>query len=325
MNVAERIKLRGTDLEVSRLCLGTMTFGDQADASTSRSIVDLCLERGIDFIDTANMYAKGGSESLLGEILARRRDQVVLASKVGVRMGNAPEEGGLSARAIEHGIEASLERLKTDYLDVYYLHLPDHDVPLEESLRAMDDLVRKGKVRHIAISNYASWEACRLLWLAEKHSLHAARITQPMYNLIARGIEQEFLPMCVALGLSTIVYNPLAGGLLTGKHRERRAVAGSRFDGNEMYLDRYWHDANFDAVDELARTCESQGRSLISASFAWLLHHTRADGLILGASKLEQLEQNLDAISEGPLSPDLLAACEALWEGVRQIAPKYNR
>lgn len=321
----QHITLRHTDLTVSRICLGTMTFGSQTDTDEAARLVDHCLDSGVNFFDTANIYNKGASESILGRILRGRRSSVVLASKVRGKMGDGPNESGLSRVAIMRALDDTLRRLGTDYLDLYYLHQPDYEVPLEESLDAIDRLVRLGKVRWPASSNYASWQVCRMLWLAETHSYKPASVTQPMYNLLARGIEQEYLPMAKEFGVSTVVYNPLAGGLLTGKQSREAPIPGTRFDNNQLYLDRYWHPAYFDAVDRLGAIAASVGRSLVSLALNWLLHHSPADCVILGASRLDQMSENLRAAEEGPLPEDVLAACDQVWADLRGITPKYNR
>jgi aryl-alcohol dehydrogenase-like predicted oxidoreductase len=321
----DRVQLKQTDLVVSRVCLGTMTFGGQTGEAAAGRMIDRCLEAGVNFIDTANVYNKGASESILGRVLKGRRGSVVLASKVRGKMGEGPDESGLSRAAILRAIDESLRRLQTDYLDLYYLHLPDYAAPLEESLAAMDELVRAGKVRYPASSNYAAWQVVRMLWLAEDSGYRPAAVTQPMYNLLARGIEQEYMPMCREMGISTVVYNPLAGGLLTGKQGRDAPLPGTRFENNQLYLDRYWHPAQFDAVDELRRIAERAGRSLVSLSLNWLYHHTQADCVILGASRVQQLEQNLNALEEGPLAPETVAACDAVWAKLRGVTPNYNR
>ena len=164
-----------------------------------------------------------------------------------------------------------------------------------------------------------------MLWMSAEKGYLPAHVTQPMYNLLARGIEQEYLPMCKQFGVSTVVYNPLAGGLLTGKQQIGRPIAGTRFDNNQLYLDRYWHPAYFQAVEELRTIAEQAGRSLVDLSLSWLLHHTAADCVILGASRMEQLEQNLAAVEAGPLPEDVVNACDAVWRNLRGITPKYNR
>jgi 1-deoxyxylulose-5-phosphate synthase len=317
-----------TGLSVSRICFGTMTFGAQVDEPAAGRIFERCLDGGINFFDTANVYNAGESERILGRLLAGRRDRVVLASKVRGKMGEAPHEQGLSRAAIVEAVDRSLERLGTDYLDLYYLHLPDYAVPIEESLEAMDSLVRAGKVRHVATSNYAAWQVCRMHALCEKNGWAVPYVSQPMYNLLARGIEAEYLPMCRELGVSTVVYNPLAGGLLTGKHSQQAPVAGSRFDSPQlgrMYMDRYWHPAQFEAVERLRAAAALAGRSLVSVALNWILHHTPADCVILGASRIEQLEQNLAVLNEGALPVPVLEECDRVWESLRGVAPRYNR
>jgi len=321
----QQITLPHTDLKVSRACFGTMTLGKPCDLAYSGRLVDACLDHGINFFDTANMYQSGVAESMLGEILKGRRHQVVLASKAACKMGHGPDEGGLSRQALLKAIDDTLKRLQTDYLDLYYLHFPDWSVPIEESLEAMDEIVRAGKVRHPASSNYAGWQVVQMLWISETKGYRPPYVSQPMYNLLARGIEAEYLPMCKQFGVSTIVYNPLAGGLLTGKQHIERPLPGTRFDNNQLYLDRYWHPAYFRAVDELRSIAENAGRSLVGLSLSWLLHHTIADCVILGASSLEQLSQNLAAFDAGPLPDEAVKACDAVWRNLRGITPRYNR
>jgi aryl-alcohol dehydrogenase-like predicted oxidoreductase len=317
--------LKHTDLTVSRACFGTMTFGSQADEASSIRMIDRVIDAGVNFIDTANVYNKGLSETIVGKALKGRRNRVILASKVRGKMGDAPDQSGLSKRAMLRAIEDSLKRLQTDYLDLYYLHQPDYAAPIEETLETMEYLVRKGKVRYPASSNYSGWQVCRMLWLAEKNASKPAWITQPMYNLLARGIEQEYLPMTREFGISTIVYNPLAGGLLTGKQKRGAPISGTRFDSNDMYLKRYWYDTYFDAVDELLAVARAAGRSPVSFALNWLLNHTAADCVILGASKIEQLEENLKALDDGPLPGDAVAACDRVWTRLRGVTPQYNR
>jgi 1-deoxyxylulose-5-phosphate synthase len=319
----ERRILNGTSLEVSRACLGTMTFGAQAGPAESARMLDMALEAGIDFLDTANVYAGGESERLLGEMLGARRKSLVLASKVGMKTPSEP--GGLAGAAVMAAAENSLSRLRTDYLDIYYLHTPDYSVCIEETLEAADRLVQQGKVRHVATSNYASWQLCRLLWTAAERKLASPRVAQPMYNLLARRIEDEFLPACRELGVGTVAYNPLAGGLLTGKQKLEAPLPGSRFDGNKIYTDRYWNEAAFQAVGRLGELAAGAGRSLASLALNWLLRHSAVDSIILGASRPEQLAENLAAMGDGPLSAEMLTGCDEVWAELRGPAPKYNR
>src|SRR6266436_7074128 len=317
--------LKHTDLTVSRVCFGTMTFGSQVDEATAARMIDLCIDRGVNFFDTANVYNKGLAETITGKALKGRREKVILASKVRGKMGDAADESGLSKRAMLRAIDESLQRLQTDYLDLYYLHQPDYAVPIEESLEAMERLVKQGKVRYPASSNYSGWQVGQMQWIAEKNGYKAATVTQPMYNLLARGIEQEYLPMCKEFGVATVVFNPLAGGMLTGKQNRDKPLPGTRFDGNQMYLSRYWHEEDFDAVGALLEVAKKAGRSPVSLALNWLLHHTATDCIILGASKMEQLEENLKAMEEGPLGADTVAACDQVWAKIRGVSPQYNR
>ena len=246
--------LQHTDLKVSRLSFGNMTFGSQTDEASACRIVDRVLGAGINFFDTANSYNRGLAETILGKALGARRKSVVVASKVFNKMGDGPDDCGLTRAAMHKAIDTSLARLGTDYLDIYYLHQPDWATPMEETLATMDELVRAGKVRYPAVSNYAAWQVAEILWICEKHGYKPPHISQPMYNLIARGIEEEFLPFCKRFGVSVVPYNPLAGGLLTGKHKqEGGTTGGTRFDKNELYLTRYWHTDDFAAVEELRK------------------------------------------------------------------------
>jgi aryl-alcohol dehydrogenase-like predicted oxidoreductase len=321
----ETRKLPHTDLTVSRACFGAMTFGGQADEAAARRMIDLCIDRGINFFDTANAYNKGQSEVVLGNVLKGRRQKYVVASKVGMKTGEPAGVPPLSRKSILENIDATLRRLQTDYLDLYYLHMPDYDAPIDETLAAMDEVVRAGKVRYPGTSNFAAWQVEQTLWISEKKGYTAPFVSQPMLNLLARGIEQEYIPFCRQFGVSMIVYNPLAGGMLTGKQQREKPLAGTRFDNNQMYLDRYWHPAYFDAVEELQCVAQKAGRSMIDLSLNWLLYHTASDCVILGASKVEQLEQNLAVFGKGPLADETVVACDQVWRNLRGVTPKYNR
>ncbi len=318
--------LRHTDLKVSRASFGTMPFGKQADQVTSTRMVDQCLEAGINFFDTANMYNLGRAEEVLGQALGARRSQVVLASKVRYRMGEAPDDAGLGRAAIGKALEATLKRLGTDYLDLYYLHWPDYDTAIEETLEAMDEAVRGGKVRYPAISNYAAWQVAEIFCIAQKQGYRPPYVSQPMYNLLARGIEEEYLPFARRFGVSLAVYNPLAGGLLTGKHsREKGPIAGTRFDSNQLYLGRYWHDDYFAAVDELRSIAADAGKTIVELALQWLLGQEQVDSVILGASRPEQLAENLKACEGARLDRGTMVRCHEVWRRLRGITPKYNR
>jgi aryl-alcohol dehydrogenase-like predicted oxidoreductase len=318
--------LSTTDLRVSRLCFGTLTFGSQTDEAVASRIVDRCIDAGINFFDTANVYSKGAAETILGRALASRRQRVILATKVGGKMGDGPEESGLSRAALHKALETSLKRLQTDYVDLYYLHLPDYTVPIGETLAALGEVVRAGKVRYAAVSNYAAWQVCEIHWIAEKNGFKPPRVSQPMYNVLTRAIEEEYLAFCKRFNVAVVPYNPLAGGLLTGKHSKQHGpIAGTRFAGNKLYLDRYWHDDYFAAVEELAGIARAAGKTLVELAFQWLLSQAQVDSIILGASRIEQLEENLKACQSGKLDEPLLACCDEVWKRLRGTTPKYNR
>lgn len=318
--------LQHTDLMVSRASFGTMPFGKQADQATSTKMVDQCLDAGINFFDTANMYNLGRAEEVLGQALGPRRPRVIVASKVRYRMGDGPDDVGLSRAAIRKALEASLKRLGTDYLDLYYLHWPDYDIPIEETLEAMDEAVRSGKVRYPAVSNYAAWQVAEIFCICQKQGYRPPYVSQPMYNLLARGIEEEYAPFAKRFGVSMVVYNPLAGGLLTGKHsREKGPIAGTRFDSNQLYLGRYWHDDYFAAVGELGTIAADAGKSPVELALQWLLGRQEVDSVILGASRPEQLAENLKACESGGLDAATVARCDEVWKRLRGITPKYNR
>lgn len=321
----ERITLKQTDLAVSRVVLGTMTFGGQADEATSRRILDKAIDSGINFLDTANSYNKGVTEEIVGRALLGRRSNYILASKCFNKMGDGADESGLSRKAMFRAIEDSLRRLRTDYLDVYYLHQPDWNVPIDETLETMEELVKQGKVRYPASSNYAAWQVAQMQEAARRNGYKPAVITQPMYNLLARGIEQEYCAMAQAYGISMVVYNPLAGGLLTGKHRRDSYTPGTRFDNNKMYQDRYWHEDTFDAVEALEQVARQENRSLISVALNWVMRHSPVDCMILGATSVEQLDMNLSTLAHGPLSENTLKTCDVIWGALRGQTPNYNR
>ena len=306
--------------------MGAMTFGSQADREESRRIVDRCLDVGINFFDTANVYNQGKSEELLGEALGSRRQGIILASKVRGVMKVPTDHSGLSREAIRCALNASLDRLQTDYLDIYYLHLPDYDTPIEESLAAMDELKQEGKIRYLATSNYSAWQMCEMFTICEREGYAKPWIAQPMYNLAARGIEQEYMAFTKKYGISNIVYNPLAGGLLTGKQKRNSApLANTRFDGNQMYLDRFWHNAYFDAVAEVKAIAQDENMTPIDMAFRWLLAQEQVHCILLGASSLNQLDQNLEALKASPLTNEQLSACDEVWHKLRGPTPNYNR
>jgi aryl-alcohol dehydrogenase (NADP+) len=321
----ETIVLKGTGATVSRVSLGTMTFGAQADEAASLRMVDMALDAGINFIDTADTYVKGVSEQIVGKALRGRRDRVVLASKVFNSMGDTPKEGGLHRWHIIRGVEASLQRLQTDCLDICYMHRPDRNTPIEESLAAFDTLVQQGKVVYVGMSNHAAWQVCEAKWKSELNRWAPPVVVQLPYNLITRGIDEECLEFTQKLKVGVTVYNPLAAGLLTGKHkRDSGPVAGTRFDINDDYYGRFWHDVNFEAAETLAGIAADAGLTSIELALRWLMSQAAVDSVILGVSKVEHLEDNL-AAADGRVDSDVMARCDEVWRSLRGPHFKYNR
>ncbi|MGH2390582.1 MAG: aldo/keto reductase [Chloroflexota bacterium] len=321
-----KIKQMGrTGLKVSEICLGTMTFGNQADSDTSFAIMDVADQAGVNFFDAADVYPLGGDLSMVGrteEIVGNwirergARDRIVLATKCRGRMGPQPNDEGLSRRHIIAACEASLRRLGTDYIDLYQLHGPDPETPIEETLRALDSLVQSGKVRYIGCSNFPAWRLADALWTSAAHDLARFDCDQPRYNLAFRMIEDEIVPLCQAHGVGIIAYNPLAGGVLTGRYRGiRDAQEGTRFTLNragELYRKRYWSDEIFEVVDRLSSFMEGRGKALVHVALAWVLAQPGITSAIVGASRPEQLQESLAATSI-TLDEEELAACADAW------------
>ncbi|MFD1717625.1 aldo/keto reductase [Georgenia deserti] len=322
----ERIKLAGTDLTVGRVVFGTMTFGTQVDVGEAAQMVHTCREAGVTMFDTSNNYANGASEEMLGQIIKPFRDEVVVSTKAGSHVDQAdPSLAGLGRKALHHAVDASLRRLGLDHIDVYYLHRPDWRTPIEETLAAADEIVRSGKVRFVGQSNFAAWQITEMHYLAKIHGWPEVRISQPMYNLLGRRIEAEYAACSERLELTNITYNPLAGGLLTGKHKQDSPPdAGTRFS-KPRYRDRYWNTAQFRAVEQLRLIAEDAGVTLIELAYGWLNSRPLAHGLLLGASHLDQLRSNLAAVESTTLGADTMSACDEVWSDLRGAAPDYNR
>jgi 1-deoxyxylulose-5-phosphate synthase len=314
-------KLGGTGLTVSRLCLGTMTFGLQSDEQTSRTVLDAAAAAGVNFIDTADVYPLGGgvahagrTEEIVGRWLKGKREQFIVATKCVGKVGNAPWDQGASRKHILDAIEHSLRRLQTDYVDLYQLHSDDRSTPLDETLAALDDIVRAGKVRYIGVSNFLAYRLALALGKAEARGWTKFVSVQPRYNLLFREIERELLPLAAEERIGVIPYNPLAGGLLTGKHELKNdPTPNTRFSGAaaERYRERYWHEREFATVEALRNVVKEAGLSLTTAAVAWVLANPTITSAILGASKPEQLADTLLA-SERALDPQLKSRLDAL-------------
>lgn len=290
-----QVPLGTTGIQVSELCFGTMTFGRESDEALSAKVYARCREAGINFFDCANVYAGGESERILGKLVGPERDQIVLTSKVYFPMGKGPLDRGYSRAAIMHHVEASLKRLGTDHLDLYFLHHWDEDTPIEDALRALDDLVRDGKIRYPAVSNFAAWQIARALGTSERLGLAPFRCVQPMYNLLKRQAEVEILLMAQAEGLAVIPYSPMAGGVLTGKYGRKDLSVDGRLGESAMYAKRYGADAEFEAAVAFAELAREHGWHPAALAVAWVGHHPGVTAPIVGARNLEQLESTLTA------------------------------
>lgn len=313
-----------TGLKVSEICLGTMTFGNQCDERTAFAIMDKAAEHGVYFFDTADAYpvppspeTAGRTEEIMGKWLKGKRDRFILATKCRIRVGTGPMDEGLSRRHILKAADDSLRRLQSDYIDLYQPHLPDAETPIDETLRALDDLVRQGKVRYVGCSNYPAWQLALALGISYRHDLARFDCLQPRYNLLYREIETELLPLCRDQGVGVIAYNPLAGGLLTGKYKapNEPPPSGTRFTlgkTGELYRERYWHQAQFDAVAALKRFFELRKRSLVQVAVAWVLAQGDITSAIVGATRAEQLDESLAAVHI-TLDAEELEACNLAW------------
>jgi 1-deoxyxylulose-5-phosphate synthase len=328
-----KIKRMGrTGLKVAEICLGTMTFGKQCDEATSFAIMDAALELGIDFFDTADGYPMGGTlqtvgstETIVGKWLKGRRQQIVLATKCWVPMGAGPNDGGLSRKHIFDAVEGSLRRLQTDYIDLYQAHAPDPETPIDETIRAFDDLVHQGKVRYIGCSNFKAWLLATALSISDRYELTRMDCVQPRYNILFREIENELLPLCHHHGLGVIAYNPLAGGFLTGKyHAGAQPPRETRFGflsghTKSIYHKRYWQDAQFEAVEHLQKYFTERDKSLTRVAIAWVLAQPDVTSAIVGATSAAQLRESVPA-TELTLDADEIETCNDVWFSLPRLS-----
>jgi aryl-alcohol dehydrogenase-like predicted oxidoreductase len=290
----------GTGLMVSELCLGCMTFGRETDEETSKGLVSRFLEAGGNFIDTADVYSNGVSEEITGRAIKGVRDDVVLATKVRFPMGEGPNDVGLSRKHVTQGCEDSLRRLGTDYIDLYQVHCWDAATPLEETLSALSDLVRAGKVRYVGVSNFTAWQIVKSVALSDALGFERFVCLQPQYSLIERNVEYEILPACLEDGLGVIPWSPLGGGFLSGKYRrDERPPEDSRIAGAEEHQEEYWDrratERNWAALDVVGEISEATGKSYAQIALNWLLRQPAVTAPIIGARTMEQLEDNIGA------------------------------
>jgi aryl-alcohol dehydrogenase-like predicted oxidoreductase len=316
------------EVAMTDVLLGTMTFGDTVDLDAARAMVDQALAMGIDHIDTANVYSTGDAERMLGKLLAGRRDEVTLATKVGMPSADAGPHAPLSAAAITRCVEASLGRLCTDRVDLLYLHQPDRSTPLEETLGVVAELQRQGKVVEFGLSNYSAWMTVDVERAAVAAGVSKPTVGQQLLNLVARRLEDEYVEMARAHGLRTAAYNPLGGGLLTGLHSVDTYPDAGRFGDSRlaaMYQARYWSPSIFEAIRQYQRIATDAGMTLLELALRWVAGHEYVDAVIVGASKVEHVVTNVDLLRRGRLTDDLIDSIDAVGADLRGPMPAYHR
>ncbi|MCW8892998.1 MAG: aldo/keto reductase [Deltaproteobacteria bacterium] len=306
---------------------GTMTFGKQVDEATADRMLGMFLDAGHNELDTAYVYGEGVTEKILGRILTPERwQQIYLATKA-----NPWEEGGLQPASVRLQLETSLQRLKTESVDLFYLHSPDLKTPIETTLETCQKLFSEGKFRALGLSNYAAWQVVDIWHICQRNGWVLPTVYQGMYNAITRDVETELFPALRAMGIKFYAYNPLAGGMLTGKHlTSEQLPAAGRFVIQKNYQERYWKKSFFDAVDHLRHLCSTQKDSMADCALRWQLFHSRlsaeqGDAIIIGASGPEQLRCNLESLSRPPLGAEIVTAYDHAWDLARPDCPAYFR
>ena len=305
-------RLGNSGLRGSAVGLGGNNFGWWADEQTSIPVIHHAIDAGINFLDTADVYARGQSEEFIGKAIKGKRTNLIIATKFANQMGDDPNERGGSRRYIMQAVEASLKRLQTDYIDLYQMHIPDPTTPMGETLRALDDLIRAGKVRYIGCSNYAAWQMCEAIWISRTNNYSTFISTQPMYNLLSRGIERELVPCCQDYGIGIIPYSPLASGFLTGKYRQGETPPeGARLSGSDPRFQRVFNEANWNRLDKLESWAKEHSHTMGELAIAWLLAKPMVATVIAGARKSEQVDANVTA-GDWQLTSEEVVEVEAL-------------
>ncbi len=329
------VRLGRTGLKISEICLGTMTFGLQTDRDESFAIMDVAADGGVDFIDVADVYPVGGTletagrtEAIVGEWMRGKRDRFVVATKVYNPMGPGPNDRGNSRRHVIEACDASLRRLGTDYIDLYYIHRWDAETPIDETLSAFDDLRRAGKIRYAGCSNVTAWQLMSSLWTADSKRTIRFDAVQPRYNLLYRHIESELLPAAAEYGVGAVVFNPLAAGVLTGKYKPgEKPREGTRFalgTAATLYQQRYWQDEQLEVVQRLSADVASRGKSLTHVAVKWVLEQPGVTAAIVGASRAEQLRDSLKAL-DVQLDDADRKACDDAWYALPRRRPEEER
>ncbi len=296
--------LSDTGIQVSALCMGTMTFGNEADEKESKAIFTRCRDAGINFFDCANVYSQGKAEEILGTLMKGSRDELIITSKGWGKMSDDINSEGNSRRNIIASVEASLRRLQTNYIDIYLLHRFDPHTALEETFSALDDLVRQGKVRYLGASNFSAWQTAKAMGISALHNWSSFKCIQPMYNLVKRQAESEILPYAEHENIGVISYNPLGGGLLTGKYGLSLEAPSHRFGSNKMYRKRYGDDWRLQAAQDYVLFAKDNGYNPVTLAVAWVAAHPAITAPIIGARNVQQLEDSLRC-SEFEMTPDL--------------------
>jgi aryl-alcohol dehydrogenase-like predicted oxidoreductase len=307
--------------------LGTMNFGRRTSEADSKQILARALELGIRHIDTANAYVDGTSERIVGDAIRGKREEIIVATKCGFGRSPDGKPEGLSKKSLEAALDGSLTRLKTSYVDIYYLHVPDHKTPIEETLETIARFLEAGKIRAWGISNYAAWQVLEMFGIADRSggALPRPVIAQQLYNVLIRQLDIEYLSFARQYKLHTTIYNPLAGGLLSGRHsRDGSTQKGSRFDNNRLYLGRYFNDAMFDRLEALKRVAEAQAMTLVELAYAWVSGAPGVDSVLLGPASLSQLEQGV-AACQRTLAPEARTEIDALYQSWMGTETKYVR
>lgn len=320
-------ELGKSGIKVSTIAIGAMTYGTQVDEAPAIKLIQAALDASINFIDTADRYP--GSEEIISKAVKGRRDSVVIASKVGSPAGRGiaedvdPNTGGLSRKHLIRQVEGSLKRLNSDYIDLLYCHFPDYDVPIEDTLNTLNDLVRQGKLRYVGCSNFTAWQLAKALGISERYNLARFQCIESPYNLLARDIEWELVGLCESEKVSLSVYNPLAGEMLTGRHEFGKPPAEGRFtmgDIGKRYMERYWSEMNFKAVDQFKKLAEKRGCTLPQFAIAWILSNPTITSVLSGLTTMEQLMENVAAVKI-KLTDEEIKVCDEVWEWFRP--PRY--
>ena len=328
--------LTGTGITVSRMCLGAMTFGGQVNEADSIKITDYAFNNGVNFIDTANTYNSGISEMIVGKAIKPFREKIILATKCGygtivnddydwAKPNVSPNEQNLSRKNIIRAVDESLKRLDTDYIDIMYFHRPIYHNTIDESLDTMYNIIRSGKVRYFGVCNHASWQICEEIWYSRTHNGFPPVVAQNLYNVITRSADGELVPFLKEYKTGFVVFNPIAGGLLSGKHKFENPEKDSRFDSNKYYQDRYWNKENFEAIESLSEIASKSNMSLLELSIRWVASQDHVDSILMGMSKLDQLKENISLLHKGKLEQSILDECDKVWLRLRGNHAKHNR